>query len=161
MQKMQSLSFAVRDYECDAAGGVNNAVYFSYFEHARYVYVRNLGWDMREMYFKENIEFVLVNANVDFRRSLMPTDEFVVESVMERASPRRLVFHQEIYIDKPRGAENAERKCAVTGKFTLTAINTKSGRSETSEYLENLLKEFPITPPASEQQTSGLLSSSN
>ena len=33
-----SIDLAVRDYECDLQGVVNNAVYFNYLEHARHAF---------------------------------------------------------------------------------------------------------------------------
>ena len=35
------LSLAVRDYECDLQGVVNNATYQNYLEHARHKYLQN------------------------------------------------------------------------------------------------------------------------
>ena len=38
-----TLTLAVRDYECDLQGVVNNAVYQNYLEHARHQYLQSLG----------------------------------------------------------------------------------------------------------------------
>ena len=38
-----SLSLAVRDYECDYEGLVNNAVYLNYLEHARHEFLKQSG----------------------------------------------------------------------------------------------------------------------
>ena len=35
-----TLEFAVRDYECDVQGIVNNAVYQNYLEHTRHVFLK-------------------------------------------------------------------------------------------------------------------------
>ena len=40
-----SAAFDVRDYECDLQGIVNNANYQHYLEHARHLYLRELGID--------------------------------------------------------------------------------------------------------------------
>ena len=40
-----TLEMAVRDYECDLQGVVNNAVYQNYLEHARHEYLKDIGID--------------------------------------------------------------------------------------------------------------------
>jgi acyl-CoA thioester hydrolase len=135
----------VRDYECDAGGGVNNAVYLNYFEHARFQFMReHLGWDVERLT-RHKIGFVLVNLNIDFRRSLMPGQRFTVESTMTRTAIRRFLFAQEIHVaGSPEQTEARARKPAVSARVLCTAINTETGRSETPPLLEALLSDFPV-----------------
>ena len=139
------LPFHVRDYECDAGGGVNNASYLHYFEHARFQFMReHLGWNV-EFLLKNKIGFVLASLNIEFRRSLVPNDHFVVESKMTRIAAKRFLFDQEIHIVPPdKDADRPRRKPAVVGKVVCASVNTETGRAEVSPLLESLLANFPI-----------------
>ncbi len=146
-----SLPFHVRDYECDTGGGVNNASYLHYFEHARFQFMReHLGWSV-DFLSENKIGFVVASLNVEFRRSLMPNDHFVVESQMTRIAIRRFLFDQEIYlVPKDKGASQAPRKPYVTAKVVCASINTETGRAEASPRLESLLMDFPVSVPEKE-----------
>lgn len=79
---------------------------------------------------------------IDFRRSLVARDEFVVESVLARTGKRRFLFHQDIYLVKV-GADG-KRKRVLEAKVHLTPINLVTLRPEMPEELEKLLVDFPI-----------------
>ena len=133
-----SIQLQVRDYECDSGNGVNNAIFLNYLEHARMSFLREkLKWDIPAL-IAQDIGFVLVRMEVDFRRSLEAGNEFVIETVMKRESKRRFLFTQNIFL-------LPDRKIVLNGKITATAINIKTGRSETPDILEGLLGErFPV-----------------
>ena len=59
-----TLSLAVRDYECDLQGIVNNAVYQQYLEHARHQYLRARQIDFAQLA-ACGIYLVLVRAQLD------------------------------------------------------------------------------------------------
>ena len=137
--KIFSLQLKVRDYENDSGGGVNNAVYLNYLEFARYEYLREeLKWDLQSLA-AQNIGFVLTRIEIDFRRSLVAGDEFVIETTMERESRRIFLFTQNIY-------RLQDRKLMVSGKVFATAVNSKTGRAEIPPVLENLLAERFVAP---------------
>jgi acyl-CoA thioester hydrolase len=89
------LDFQVRDYECDMQGVVNNAVYQNYLEHARHEYLKTLGLDFAE-FTRQGINLVVVRAELDYRKSLRSGDSFCVELCVERVSPVRFAFVQQI-----------------------------------------------------------------
>ena len=143
MSKTHSVSFVVRDYECDQGQGVNNAVYLNYLEHSRFEYIRKfLGWDVQNL-LNNNIAFVVQRIEIDFKRSLASNDEFVVESTLSRLGQRQFKFEQKIYFSSL--LDGATRKTVATAIVICTAINTKTGKSETPPMLEELLQDFPLT----------------
>jgi acyl-CoA thioester hydrolase len=136
-EEVFTVRLAVRDYECDQGQGVNHAVYLHYLEHCRWEYVRKyLKWDVNYL-LKQNIGFVVAKIDIEFRRSLVSCDEFVVETKMQRIEKRRFQFRQEIYLMK--GDEKASVKPIAIADVVIAAIN-----SATPQVLEDLLYGFPI-----------------
>ena len=68
---------AVRDYECDLQGIVNNAVYQNYLEHVRHEYLRSLGLDFARLR-AEGHDLVLTRCEIDYRLLLKSGDRFAV-----------------------------------------------------------------------------------
>ncbi len=64
-----SLEMAVRDYECDLQGVVNNAVYQNYLEHARHEYLKSIGIDFAALA-AQKINLVVVRVEIDYKASL-------------------------------------------------------------------------------------------
>ena len=90
-----SLEMAVRDYECDLQGIVNNAVYQNYLEHARHQYLKSIGIDFAAVT-AQGINLVVTRVEIDYRSSLTSGDHFVVEVRPERISKIRFAFYQNI-----------------------------------------------------------------
>lgn len=112
-----ALEMAVRDYECDLQGVVNNAVYQNYLEHARHEYLKSIGIDFAALA-TQGINLVVVRAELDYKVSLTSGDRFVVEVRPERISPVRIGFRQTIY-------RLPDRKVAIAALITGTALNAK------------------------------------
>src|SRR5512143_2133362 len=89
------LEMAVRDYECDLQGVVNNAVYQNYLEHARHEYLKSIGVDFAGLA-SRGINLVVVRVELDYKTPLKSGDRFVVAVRPERVSPVRIAFRQEI-----------------------------------------------------------------
>lgn len=92
-----TISLAVRDYECDLQGIVNNAVYQNYFEHARHQYLLANGLDFHD-FVKQGINFVIIKAEIDYLRSLTSGLELTVSVKCQQISKLKLQFEQEINI---------------------------------------------------------------
>ena len=91
------LEFQVRDYECDMQGHVNHAVYLNYLEHCRHEFIKTLGLDFSELV-RRGISLVVIRAEVDYKYSLRSGDRFMVGVSIERVSPLRYRFIQDIYL---------------------------------------------------------------
>lgn len=124
-----SLEMAVRDYECDLQGVVNNAVYQNYLEHARHEYLKSIGIDFAALA-AQGINLVVTRVEIDYKASLTSGDTFVVEVRPERLSPVRIGFRQDIY-------RLPDRKVAIKALVTGTALNAK-GRPQLPEALKDL-----------------------
>ena len=130
MKKIEhSSEFAVRDYECDMQGVVNNAIYQNYLEHARHLLLKNIGIDFAELT-EKGIMLTVIRVELDYKYPLMSGNRFRVDTVMERVSPLRFVFIQDIYL-LPEG------KTVLTGKVFGTSLNHKR-KPEMPEVLEKL-----------------------
>lgn len=125
-----SLEMAVRDYECDLQGVVNNAVYQNYLEHARHEYLKSIGIDFAALA-TQGINLVVTRVEIDYKASLTSGDTFVVEVRPERLSPVRIGFRQDIY-------RLPDRKVAIKALVTGTALNAK-GRPQLPGALKDLL----------------------
>ncbi len=130
-QNCFTLEMAVRDYECDLQGVVNNAVYQNYLEHARHEYLKLVGIDFAALA-AQKINLVVTRVEIDYKTSLVSGDRFVVEVLLERISPVRIGFRQDIY-------RLPDRKLVVQALVTGTALNAK-GRPQLPEALKNALQ---------------------
>ena len=107
------LAMAVRDYECDMQGVVNNAVYQNYLEHARHEFLKAHGVDFAALT-RAGVNLVVVRAELDYRASLTSGDTFIVHTRMEQMSRLKFGFHQRIVRERD-------------GKEMITAIISGTG----------------------------------
>lgn len=124
------LEFQVRDYECDMQGVVNNAVYQNYLEHARHAYIKTLGLDFAELT-RRGVNLVVIRAEIDYKHSLRSGDHFWIGLNLERISPLRFAFRQDLYLQ-------ADDKLSVKARITGTGVNAK-GRPELPEEIRKVL----------------------
>ncbi len=125
-----TLAFEVRDYECDLQGIVNNAVYQNYLEHARHQFLKQQGLDFAALTTR-GIHLVVVQAQLEYKAPLRSGDHFVVESHLERLSPVRFAFLQDIY-------RLPDRKRVLTSQFDCAAMDD-AGKPMFPKVLEPLL----------------------
>ncbi|PLX99686.1 MAG: thioesterase [Desulfuromonas sp.] len=122
--------FQVRDYECDMQGHVNNAVYLSYLEHSRHEFIKELGLDFAELV-KRGISLVVIRAELDYKRALVSGDRFMVGVILEKISPLRYRFIQDIYL-------LPEKKLVLKARVTGTGVNAKGKPELPGEIVEAL-----------------------
>ncbi len=89
------LPIKVRDYEVDAEGIVNNAVYLHYLEHTRHEFCEWAGFSFREMH-EAGIDPVLSRVEIDYIRPLGLGDTMISRLAMSRRGPL-FIFIQDIY----------------------------------------------------------------
>ncbi|NQW42049.1 MAG: acyl-CoA thioesterase [Bacteroidetes bacterium] len=95
MNYTYQLPFTVRDYELDLQGIVNNAVYQNYLEHARHEYLKENGLNFQQLH-NDGFDAVVIRAEIDYKKSLISNDQFIVKIGIEREGRLRLIFNQVI-----------------------------------------------------------------
>jgi acyl-CoA thioester hydrolase len=111
------LELKVRDYECDMQGIVNNAVYQNYLEHCRHEFLLSAGIDFNRLT-SERIFLVVVRAELDYRTPLRGGDAFWIGLNLERVSPLRFAFLQDIY-------RSSDQRLVLSARTIGTALNKK------------------------------------
>jgi acyl-CoA thioester hydrolase len=96
-QYIFSLEFAVRDYECDLQGIVNNANYQHYLEHARHEFLISRGVDFASLH-QEDLDLIVTRIEIDYKFPLKSRDKFFVKLNLLREGNLRLVFEQDIFM---------------------------------------------------------------
>jgi acyl-CoA thioester hydrolase len=113
-----NLKFAVRDYECDLQGVVNNANYQHYLEHARHQFLISKGVSFVQLH-DEGTDLIVTRAEIDYKYPLRSRDEFVVTVTIQREGNARILFIQEIY-------RLPDMKLVIKAK--VTGVATRKGR---------------------------------
>lgn len=87
--------FRVRSYELDALGHVNHAVFFNYFEQARFEALEAGGFPAAELG-RRGWSVVVVHAEADFRREATQGDELLVRTRVEDTRRTSMRLTQEV-----------------------------------------------------------------
>ena len=110
---------AVRDYECDIEGIVNNANYLHYCEHTRHRFLKQCGLSFAEMH-EKGVDAVVVRMKLQFKSPLRPDDEIISRMRLTKED-FKYIFHHDLY----RAADeklcfrgNVELVCLVNGKLS-------------------------------------------
>jgi acyl-CoA thioester hydrolase len=113
-------------------GIVNNAVYQNYLEHTRHAFLHALGIDFTEIT-RQKIHLVVVRAELDYRQSLRSGDHFWVGLNLERVSPIRFAFLQDLYT-------YPDDRLALNARIIGTVLN-EMGRPKLPVEIEKVLGE--------------------
>jgi acyl-CoA thioester hydrolase len=113
-----SVEFAVRDYECDLQGVVNNANYQHYLEHARHEFLLSRGISFVKLH-EEGLDLIVTKVEIEYKFPLRSLDRFVVKLHIEREGNARLVFVQDIF-------RIPDEKPVVHAR--VTGVATRNGR---------------------------------
>ena len=113
---------AVRDYECDIEGIVNNANYLHYTEHTRHLFLKQCGLSFAEMH-QKGVDAVVARMTLQYKTPLRCDDEFISRLYLEKEGIK-YVFYQDIY-------RASDEKLSFKGKIELVClINGRLGNSE-------------------------------
>jgi acyl-CoA thioester hydrolase len=113
-----SIELAVRDYECDIQGVVNNANYQHYLEHARHEFLISKGISFANLH-EEGLDLIVTRVEIDYKYPLRSRDKFVIRLNVRREGNIRVVFDQNIF-------RLPDEKLIVTA--CVTAVATKNGK---------------------------------
>ena len=90
-----TLEIAVRDYELDSEGIVNNAVYLHYLEHTRHAFVKQEGIPFGSLT-SDGLVPVVRRMEIDYRTPLRSGDVMLSRLWIERQGAR-FIFHQDVF----------------------------------------------------------------
>ena len=89
------LPMAVRDYECDVEGIVNNANYLHYMEHTRHQFLLTEGVSFIDLHHR-GIDCVVARITVNYKTPLRSDEQFISCLNIEKEGVK-YVFHKNIY----------------------------------------------------------------
>lgn len=105
--------------DIDQFGHVNNAVYLTYFETARYYYCRDVNqWDW------DSDQFIIANVKVDYLRPLFYPGDIKVYLRTTNVGEKSFEFHYAITFER-----NGIEKLAATGQTTQVFYDLKNQRT--------------------------------
>ena len=110
---------AVRDYECDIEGIVNNANYLHYCEHTRHLFLKQCGLSFAEMH-EKGVDAVVARMTMQFKTPLRPDDEFYSRIRLTKEG-LKYVFHHDLFRasdEKLSFRAQVELVCIVNGRLS-------------------------------------------
>ena len=129
-----TLELAVRDYECDMDGVVNNANYQHYLEHTRNECLKTLDLNYSTMT-KADCHLYVARINIEYKYPLRSNDMFVVAMRITRPSTASLELDQDIY-------RRPDHKVILNAKVVIVGMDGQSYRLP-----KPIIDKIPITEP--------------
>ena len=127
-----TLEIAVRDYELDSEGIVNNAVYLHYLEHTRHAFVNQEGIPFGSLT-SDGLVPVVRRMEIDYFAPLRTGDVMLSRLWIERRGPR-FIFYQDIF--KREGGEPV-----VSAVVTIVCMD-KDGRINRGDELAARIAQY-------------------
>lgn len=127
-----TLEIAVRDYELDSEGIVNNAIYLHYLEHTRHAFVKQEGIPFGSLT-SDGLVPVVRRMTIDYRTPLRSGDVMLSRLWLEREGAR-FIFHQDIF--KKDSGESV-----VSAAVTIVCME-KNGRINRGDELVARLSKY-------------------
>ena len=104
----------VRGYELDSYGHVNNAVYVSYTEQARWEILKNAG--LLDSFLETNLLLVVTETNIRYMHELKLFDDIEIETNIKFEAPYLVFYHNIINVTGNNKAAKAEVKTLLIDK---------------------------------------------
>jgi len=109
-----SFKTKVRGYELDSYGHLNNAIYISYTEQARWEILQDMG--LLDAFLNKNLLLVVTETNIRYMRELKLLDEVNVETVIKYEAPYLIFKHDILNSSTNLKAAKAEVKTLLIDK---------------------------------------------
>ncbi|HEI8867407.1 TPA: YbgC/FadM family acyl-CoA thioesterase [Serratia odorifera] len=110
----------VRGYHLDVYQHVNNARYLEFLEEARWEWLDNL--DAFRWMTENNIAFIVVNININYRKPAVLGDRLRIDSQMEQLNGKSGVLSQKVTLE-PQGSPVAD------ALLTFVCVDLKTQRA--------------------------------
>ena len=127
-----TLEIAVRDYELDSEGIVNNAIYLHYLEHTRHAFVKQEGIPFGSLT-REGLIPVVRRMEIDYHTPLRSGDVMLSRLWIERKGPR-FIFYQDIF-------RKGDGAAVVSAVVTIVCME-KDGRINRGDDLAARLSKY-------------------
>lgn len=131
MKYIYETRMAVRDYECDIEGIVNNANYLHYAEHTRHLFLKHCGLSFAEMH-RRGTDAVVARMSLQYKTPLRCDDEFISRINLKKEGIK-YVFYQDIY-------RAGDEKLCFRGKIELVCI--VGGRLASSDEYDRAFEKY-------------------
>ncbi len=131
-----TLEIAVRDYELDSEGIVNNAIYLHYLEHTRHAFVKQEGIPFGSLT-RDGLVPVVRRMEIDYRAPLRSGDVMLSRLWIERKGAR-FIFYQDIF-------KKDDMALVVSAVVTIVCME-KNGRINRGDDLANHIAKYLDRP---------------
>ena len=127
-----TLEIAVRDYELDSEGIVNNAIYLHYLEHTRHAFVKQEGIPFGSLT-SDGLMPVVRRLEIKYCTPLRSGDVMLSRLWIERKGPR-FVFYQDLF-------RKADEVPVVKAVVTIVCMD-KDGRINRGDELAERIAKY-------------------
>lgn len=127
MEYKFTTEIAVRDYECDIQGIVNNANYQHYTEHTRHLFLKSKNLTFAMLH-EQGIDVVVARMELKFKMPFRPDDVIVSCMDFERVGIK-YVFTHHLYRKsdmKLCHQSKVECVCLINGKLSTSELIDKT-----------------------------------
>ena len=131
----------VRNYECDANGHVNNAVYLNYLETARVDFLRSVGVTYRELRAR-GFGLMVVRICIDFKDEARMDDAILVVT-----EPIKRRFTGGTYSQKVFCEEDAATRLVADAEVVWVCVDSRKKPVKLPDFLDRPAL-HPADPPA-------------